>query len=592
MHATEELRVFIRTIVDQSGLRQTQQSMQQTTRSLGAAAVAGGIAGAAADLLADQVRNLAGVFADSIQAAREHERVIRATGLAYGAAAGQYQRFAQTLSATTGFTTDAILEAALSARTLSQNYGLTVQQTQRLISVSADLARTRGIGIAESFERVQSAIRGEAEASEYLGLTLNDTYLTNQAMNGSLKSTFGTMTDVQKAQVRYNELLKQSAQFTDLAKGSTDSLDASFGRAAVSGNKLQIALGNFAKGPAVQGLRVLSGLADIFAQGFAGEDINSQRFRKFLEAIPGHTFPEAAAIAQTATFPGVTAISNELADIKDKAPAAAAALYDVAAAAKRIHDAAAEAVLPHVTVISNALADLKEKNDAIGRDALAAARLAYLDQVDAAVREIQSAQERQTDLQHEAVDLAAQEAQIKLSMLPTQERLAALQRDITERQARARLAALPATEALEDLRYEQERARLIASNRNATAADRSAARREIRGLARAEPGVALAALEAGRPVTLVGREGERAGLEQQLFQVTQEGVLAQTTLAQETNRLLSQIAEQRTQAIQLTINVGDQQFRTDVYTELAEANAQSQTPPATQSSAVRRGGPS
>jgi hypothetical protein len=221
------------------------------------------------------------------------------------------------------------------------------------------------------------------------------------------------------------------------------------------------------------------------------------------------------------------------------------------------------------------------------------ARLAYYDQIDAAVREIQSAQQRQVDLQHEAIDLAAQEAQIRLSMLPTQERLAALQRDITQRQLIARLAALPATEALEDLQYAQQRARLIASNRQGTTPEeRAAARREIRGLARAEPGVQLAALEASRPVTLVGREAERLSIEQQLFQVTQEGTLAQVSLAQETNRLLGQIAAQRTQAIQLTISLSPENFRNDVYSELIEANSQSQAPPATQSSAVRRSGPS
>src|SRR4030095_5990149 len=329
MPATEELRVYIRTIADASAFKETQRAVEQGRRTLSAAGAAaiGGIAGVAADQLTNQVQNLIGVFGASIQAAREHERVIRATSMAYGQAATQYQRFAEQLSATTGFTSDAILEAALSARTLSQNYGLTIEQTQKLIKVSADLARVRGIGIAESFERVQSAIRGEAEASEYLGLTLNDTFLTNQAMNGSLKTTFGTMTDVQKAQVRYNELLKQSAQFTDIAKSSTDSLDAAFGRAETSLNKMGVAFGNLVKGPAAGGLDLLIKGADAFTHAFKGfNDPGAQRFFKFIELYldfskSGTAF-DVGRQAQAFAFPTDTEITDELIEIHDKAPPA------------------------------------------------------------------------------------------------------------------------------------------------------------------------------------------------------------------------------------------------------------------------------
>ena len=126
---------------------------------------------------------------------------------------------------------------------LAANYGLTIQQTQQLIKASADLARVRGIGVAEAFERVQSAIRGEAEASEYLGLTLNDTFIKNNALNGSVKTTFERMTDAQKAQIRYDELLRQTAIFAGLAAGSVNSLDGAMLRAESSANKLAIAMG-------------------------------------------------------------------------------------------------------------------------------------------------------------------------------------------------------------------------------------------------------------------------------------------------------------------------------------------------------------
>jgi hypothetical protein len=95
----------------------------------------------------------------------------------------------------------------------------------------------------------------------------------------------------------------------------------------------------------------------------------------------------------------------------------------------------------------------------------------------------------------------------------------------------ARLAAMPASNALEDLNYEQQRARLIASNRNASASERSAARRELRELNRQEPGVALSALEAGRGVTSASRASERADIQQQMVNLADQAALATAQLA-------------------------------------------------------------
>ncbi|HKE95938.1 MAG TPA: hypothetical protein VKB34_16640, partial [Povalibacter sp.] len=208
---------------------------------------------------------------------------------------------------------------------------------------------------------------------------------------------------------------------------------------------------------------------------------------------------------------------------------------------------------------------------------------------DAAVREIQNAQERQNELQRESVNLTAQEAQIRLGMLPAQERLAALQRDLTEQQVRARIAALPATNALDNARAAAEHARLIVADTSQTLARRQQAMREMVNLnLRTLPGLELGAFEANEPVRLAAQAGTRVGLEQQLFQLTQERSLAQIRLAEETNSLLSQIATQRTQAIQLSIQLSPENFRNDVYNELIEANAQSQQPPTIPQSAVRR----
>ena len=607
MAATEQLTVLLRTVADTSGARQTQQALQQTERQIVATnqrvqramsfkdvAGAVGIGTGASQLFQQAVQATTAAIGGSVDASREHERVIRATGMAYGQAASQFQEFAKQLEATTGFTSDAILEAALSARTLSQNYGLTIQQTQKLITVSADLARVRGIGIAEAFERTQSAIRGEAEASEYLGLTLNDTYLTNQAMNGSLKNTFGSMTDVQKAQVRYNELLRQSAQFTGLAAASTDSLDAAFNRAGTSAHNAQLRLGELTKPAVLEGLRLLAKAMDEVAK--TGTNVADVKIGNFLQNLgAGLDRLNKASIAGGGAW-----------NAKDTEEFRAA-LGDVVQAGDR----AALSTEVAVTKISDHLADLKDRyvdvEEAARKNAAALARAALTDQAQAAAQDLIKAQYEQVRLQQESVQLSAAEAQIKLSLLPAQQQMAALQRDITEQQLRARLAtlpatealqdlqraqqvshliqqtntslqeqqirarmaalpaaealedlqraqeiarlvaqtdtslqqnmlqarlaALPATEALEDLQFAQQRAELISRDRTRSATERSAARRELRELSRREPGVELEALEARRGVTAVGRVTERADIQQQMVNLADQAALATAQLA-------------------------------------------------------------
>lgn len=278
----QELRILLITVAQTAGATQTQAALrgvtiqaEQVNVNLRRAGESARAAGSGFDQSAKSILGMVGamtgvqlgvgVFAaafqktttilrDAITAQAENERVTRATAAAYGAQAQNFERFATGLSEQTGFTRQSILEAALSARTLSQNYQLTIDQTQKLIAVSADLARVRGIGVAEAFERVQSAIRGEAEASEFLGLTLNATFLQQNAANGAYRQTFQTLTDAQRAQVVYNEVLRQTAAFQGLAASSAAGLDGAMGRANLAGSNLSLTLGRLIQPQTIAGL--------------------------------------------------------------------------------------------------------------------------------------------------------------------------------------------------------------------------------------------------------------------------------------------------------------------------------------------------
>jgi hypothetical protein len=173
----------------------------------------------------------------------DHQRIMLATSAAYKQMSSDWVRFAEQVSAATGFSSDAVLEAALSARTLSANYGLSIEQTRKLITVSADLARIRGIDLFAAFERVGAAIRGEGENAEFLGLTLQSTFMKNSAFNGALRETYETLDDASKAQLVYTELLRQTADFSGLAEAAAGTLGDAQNRLNTESEKFSRTLG-------------------------------------------------------------------------------------------------------------------------------------------------------------------------------------------------------------------------------------------------------------------------------------------------------------------------------------------------------------
>lgn len=105
-----------------------------------------------------------------------------------------------------------------------QRYGITGEKYLKLVERAADIGAAKNLELKESIDRIESAMRGEAEASEYLGVTLNDTYMKNMAFNGALKESWEKLSDNEKAAYRYKEMMDQTAKFQGAAERSTQTL--------------------------------------------------------------------------------------------------------------------------------------------------------------------------------------------------------------------------------------------------------------------------------------------------------------------------------------------------------------------------------
>ncbi|MCE5333190.1 MAG: hypothetical protein LLG06_01235 [Desulfobacteraceae bacterium] len=106
-----------------------------------------------------------------------------------------------------------------------QCYGITGARYLQLVERAADSGAAKNLALKDSIDRIESAMRGEAEASEYLGLTLNDTYMKNMAFGGALREVWEKLDDNTKAWYRWHEVMSQSEKYAGAAGRATGTLE-------------------------------------------------------------------------------------------------------------------------------------------------------------------------------------------------------------------------------------------------------------------------------------------------------------------------------------------------------------------------------
>lgn len=182
----------------------------------------GGVAGAflGFSVVSGAVRMLQ----DAGQAAYNLEASLKAASREFGNVGGQRQ-WEQTIDRLSGklrvySKTD--LQLAVSRTVdMTKRLGLSAEQMERVIELTGDLSAGKTT-LEGGIERVTAALRGEAEASEYLGLTLNETYVKSwYEAKGAMQGAWKDLTDLEKAQIRYNVFLEQAIPMQGRAAAST-----------------------------------------------------------------------------------------------------------------------------------------------------------------------------------------------------------------------------------------------------------------------------------------------------------------------------------------------------------------------------------
>lgn len=108
---------------------------------------------------------------------------------------------------------------------MTKRLGLSVDQMAAVVRVAGDLGAGK-TNLEGGVERLTAALRGEAEAAEFLGLTLGETYVRSwYEANDATGKAWKNLTDVEKAQIRYKIVLEQTDGMQGRAAGSISTLN-------------------------------------------------------------------------------------------------------------------------------------------------------------------------------------------------------------------------------------------------------------------------------------------------------------------------------------------------------------------------------
>jgi len=178
---------------------------------------------------------------DAINAMSRGEIALRSLVTVYGSTSRSWVSWSQQMRKETGVAASEWQQSAVRLASLQKNYKLTTEQLQVLAARTADVAVATGLAYDETegfygtIVRIESAIRGEAEAAERLNVNLQDNYMRQSDIVKQLGVNWSKLDEYTKAQIRYLEVLRQTnyaegkrTEYAKTARGALTRLGTAF----------------------------------------------------------------------------------------------------------------------------------------------------------------------------------------------------------------------------------------------------------------------------------------------------------------------------------------------------------------------------
>lgn len=148
----------------------------------------------------------------------------------YGDSAIAIQDYATTASESLGVVEQDYMKVAASMAVTAENMGMTEASAETygvaVAQLSSIIASYLGLPVADVAERVSAAMRGEAEAAEALGLTLNETTVSNFAMANGATKAWSEMSTQEQMAWRLFTAIDQLAAMMGVEVGAINSVSS------------------------------------------------------------------------------------------------------------------------------------------------------------------------------------------------------------------------------------------------------------------------------------------------------------------------------------------------------------------------------
>ena len=151
------------------------------------------------------------------------------------------------LSDSLNLSANSLSKASQEIISVGSRLGFTEQQLQNLLTASATFAKIYKKDVFDVSVAVASALNGNAQAVQKLGIKLDESSVKAYAFKKGLGETFNSLTDNEKAQLRYNKLLGQYNDVAGIAGIAAGALADQTVRLELNLERLQTKLGEGAR---------------------------------------------------------------------------------------------------------------------------------------------------------------------------------------------------------------------------------------------------------------------------------------------------------------------------------------------------------
>jgi hypothetical protein len=155
------------------------------------------------------------VGAGAVKLASDFEESLNKVNVSFGESSKEVQDFAKTTLDNFGIAEGSALEMASLFGDLSTSIGFTqksaADMSVELVGLAGNLASFKNVQIDVAQTALKGIFTGETEALKNLGINVTENVLKQSEFFKALGKTFNQLTLVEKTQLRFNEVIKQSA---------------------------------------------------------------------------------------------------------------------------------------------------------------------------------------------------------------------------------------------------------------------------------------------------------------------------------------------------------------------------------------------